>query len=177
MLYFYYKYIISNRKIILFIGLLGVYEVSMWSDTKIKFIHTTVMNTIELYTNNMIHDFLLQCWLIVCVLLQWAVSWRAARRGSEVCYAQSRPRPRSRAAASHPWDCPHRPRHGQYNTTHYVLIVLHTTLRKCLFYKESKSCLIPVYRGTRMSCLSIGLNNSTQCISHNNFGEIFELLY
>lgn len=120
LLYFYYKYIISNRKIILFIGLLIVYEVSMWSDTKIKSIHTTVMNTIELYTNNMIHDFLLQCWLIVCVLLQWAVSWRAARRGSEVCYAQSRPRPRSRAAASHPWDCPHRPRHGQYNTTHYL---------------------------------------------------------
>lgn len=60
------------------------------------------MNTIELNTNNMIHDSLLQCWLIVCVLLQWAVSWRAARRGSEVCYAQSRPRPRSRAAASHP---------------------------------------------------------------------------
>lgn len=75
----------------------------MWSDTKIRFKSSswfTVdhMNTIELYTNNMIHDFLLQCWLIVCVFLQWAVSWRAARRGSEVCYAQSRPR----AAASHP---------------------------------------------------------------------------
>lgn len=38
LLYFYYKYIISNRKIILFIGLLIVYEVSMWSDTRIKFI-------------------------------------------------------------------------------------------------------------------------------------------
>lgn len=79
----------------------------MWSDTKIKFILSwfTVdhMNTIELNTNTrMINDSLLQCWLIVCVLLQWAVSWRAARRGSEVCYAQSRPRPRSRAAASHP---------------------------------------------------------------------------
>lgn len=50
----------------------------------------------------MIDDFLLQCCLNVSVLLQWAVSWRAARRGSEVCYAQSFPWSWPRAAAPHP---------------------------------------------------------------------------
>lgn len=145
----------------------------MWSYTKIKFILKLVYSRPLWTLSNLTR-------IIWFTIFYFSVGWLfvyycsglfpGGRRAEAPRSAMHSPAPGHGPVLRPPTPETARTAPATVSTT--LLIVLYTTLRKCLL-----KSLISVYRGTRMICLSISLNNSTQCISHNNFGEIFELLY